>query len=124
MKIDLKPPDATWRKVTSSAGEFEVLIRRPTYEEQGAEGSGDKPWILHRIETTVTDWRGVETEDQPNVPSKPIPFSRENLAALCQIDPAVFNQLLVYAHEAYRGLTADAGKNSEPPSSDSSAAGG
>lgn len=118
MKIDLTAPlAATWKPVKTPLGEFEVLVRQPTYEQQANEAGEWRP--RERIESVIADWRGISDEND-----KPIPFHFDAVAALCQRIPAVFVALLAYANEAYRGLSGDDAKNSEPPSSGSSAAGG
>lgn len=93
-------------------GSFEVEIRNPTYDEltedaanqwQGGNVAG------HRIESAITDWRGLEDGD-----GKPIPFHVETMRALCESVPAAFGKLMIAANEAFRGLPEDAAKNSPP----------
>lgn len=116
MKINLSDkPSVRWETVTCPAGEFEVAVQNPTYEQQGRDtNTGDRPWLLYRIETSIVDWRGVNDENDD-----PIPFHFRNVKAFCHQFPTVFNQLLALANIAFAGLPDGDAGNSESPSNES-----
>ena len=75
-----KAPEPQWKKVKCSAGEFELLLRRPSYDEALEDVVSFGPRALaKRMEHTIVDWRGIETRD-----GKPVPFSPKNLSALIE----------------------------------------
>lgn len=112
MKIELSSaPAVRWETVRIGDETFEVQVTPPGYPAQ----MRDKElmatpqallFVEHRLHTAITGWRGLET-----AASEPIPFTQENLAAVCTANPKVLPQLVALAHDAFRGLTEDEEKN-------------
>jgi len=118
MQIELNSQRRSKDQPVTIGGEsFEVEVSAPSFADRLADdellsfGQRDGRWLEHRLQSTITGWKGLASKEGPNVPSQDIPFTRENLAALCGQFPEVFDQLLTYAHTAYKGPTEEAKKN-------------
>lgn len=104
-------PDGRWREVKLGDDTFEVLVRRPTWEEQLKEheiimfqaaeiGIGDGENMMSRyqwrVRKCITDWRGVTGPD-----GQPVPFAWDTLARLCCRFQSVGNQISALATNAF-----------------------
>lgn len=114
MQIDLSGKRlAKYEPVTIGEESFEVEVSEPRFADRLADeellgfGQRDGRWIEHRLKTAITGWRGLES----SADAGPIEFNQENLQALCQQFPKVFDQLVTLAHRAYQSLSEDAKKN-------------
>lgn len=109
-----------WEKVDlGAAGDFEIQMRRPTYEDyarhlaigvesiNGADGA-ELRQIECRMQSAFCDWRGIEDSE-----SKPVPFSWDSLKALCSTYRSAFVKLSSLSVEAFSGMDEDASKNSD-----------
>lgn len=100
-------------------GSLEVLIHKPSYEQQ-IQDTGFLYAIIYRNKEApelaarqwenrlqvVTAWQGVEGED-----GNPVPFSQEKLRTLLGVYPAMLQDLTTEIQKAYRGMSADEVKN-------------
>ena len=93
--------------------EFDVEIGVPSMEAQMIDSEmislgkkTDGRWAAHRLRSTLVSWHRLEDAD-----GQPIPFSFDNLAALCQQYPEVYPQIMRLAHRAFDGLTKADKKN-------------
>lgn len=82
-----------WETVQlGEAGEFQILVKRPTFVDRGRllslHQSNDPGWIDAQFRTVFADWR-----DLLDAEGRPIPFSFEALVALDQ-EFCVYQQLL------------------------------
>jgi len=115
------PPEAMrWEKIElgplAGNGEFEVRLKRPTWDDLMADADRYGDQTEFRLKTCVLDWRGVQGEDGVDVP-----FSWMAFQALCFAYPQVMIQVYDKVHFAYVGLTEDQQKNLPKPSGGESA---
>lgn len=112
-KVSLKPREDRWQPVKIGDQSFEVLVRPIDFGAKMRVYSGGRENVVEaRIKATIVDWRGLSDEQD-----QPIPFSWENLAALCAQSDEVLGQLIDYS----RGnLSEEEEKNSDAPRSEPS----
>lgn len=82
-----------WETVRlGEAGEFQILVKRPTFRERGEllalHQSNDPGWIDAQFRTVFVDWRDLSDSE-----GSPVPFSFEALVALDQ-EFCIYQQLL------------------------------
>lgn len=129
----LGPPREYWRQVSlGDDGDFKVHMRRPSFDQfledeahlsagfyVGQASEASRHSVHHRLKTAIIGWD--ELYQQNGKGEEPLPFSWENLQALCTAYPQVFRQLALLAAEAYAPVSSDALGNSDEPASESSA---
>ena len=86
--------------------EFQVYIRNPTFEEQLHDMESEKGYTIDRLELIV-DWNDLLAEN-----SDPIPFSKSNLAIVCQHHPFIFRELCILVGRKFHGTDRATVKNS------------
>lgn len=73
----------------NDGSELALIVRPPTYGEILHERSlmfeGLSSQVRFRLETILIGWKGVVGEDE-----KPVDWSIENFAALCQLHPDLY----------------------------------
>lgn len=113
MKVELQRPQAKSHPITIGDETFEIEIKPPSLADRLADtellslrSKEDGSWLTHRVKTTVVGWSNLLGEND-----EPIPFSWDNLAALCEQFEEVCPQLIALAHEAYRPLSTGDRKN-------------
>src|SRR5262249_35588039 len=96
----MKSTEITQPVNVEGVGDCSVTLRRPTWQERlddenlvaaGYRGTQPKAWglqIAHRFSSVITGWQGV-VDDAGN----PIPFTFDNLTAICAEYPLVFLEL-------------------------------
>lgn len=105
LKVKLGVPEK-WIPITlGSDGDFEILVRRPSYQQLTealtAENRPD-----YRIRSSVVDWRGLtDAED------KPIPFSQPALQGVCEAYPQSLFAILDAVNRAFQGFPEADAKN-------------
>lgn len=108
--------EPAWKPINTKQGSFEVLIRKPTYEDVLLDlASTAERAIQNRIENLVSDWRGVTDQD-----GKPVKFSIDALVTAIESCPEVGLELILAIGERYAG---DPPKNLPSPSATISAGG-
>lgn len=133
MSVSIKRNGAaeTWERVDLGPdGDFEVLLRRPTYGDLVADLDRFTGVTAARIEALVVGWRGVtriavdttNPDAHVEVPEE-VPFSTGELKRLLESYPAAFTQVAGLVNRRFRGLDGDARKNSDGPPSPPSAGG-
>lgn len=119
--------ETPWKTVDlGDGGSFEVSLRRPTFDElvtdqaleqrawfESESGAALEARIQNRLEL-ITGWKDVEGSD-----GKPLPFSKENLRAVC-VQLGAMRELLAIASQSFVGLQETEAKNSEGLSSGAS----
>lgn len=105
LKVKLGIPEK-WVPITlGEDGDFEILVRRPTYR-QLTEVLTVENMPDYRIRTAVVDWRGLVDTDE-----KPIPFSHSALQGVCEAYPSCLFAILGEAHRAFQGFPEADAKN-------------
>jgi hypothetical protein len=114
-----KPPELkVWRTISLTSGDsFDVLLKRPTFDDLMVDRELSTDYTETRIERCVLDWRGVNDEND-----QPIPYALQTLRDLAVVLPVMVYRIAMELELLYAGLTADAEKNSEKPPADISGA--
>ena len=106
-----------WETVDLGHGaSVDFLVRRPTAEqvinEYGSRAAADddvgacSAAAVHRLRSTLIDWRGVTDEA-----GRAVPFNGEALHQLIEQYPLSIHRLMRLANLAFAGLSGDEQKN-------------
>lgn len=105
-----------WQRIdVPSVGDFEVHIRRPTFEDLVADSDRYSGVARHRLEKHVIGWRGLKqkikrtdlpagTPEEDCWQEQDLPFSFSHLQQLCTAYPVVYMQIAGTVNRTYRGL--------------------
>lgn len=99
-----------WVGVSVGDGDFELLVRHPTYKQLLSDYGDPAEMFRKRIEAVVAGWRGVL-----NVDGTPVTFSLESLWAWCEACPSLVDQLITIAASEYSSMREDERKNFDTP---------
>lgn len=95
------------------SGSFEVLLKKPTWEEFSRDAERPAGYASERLRACVIDWKNIQLDGQET------PFSWENFQRLCEAVPAVFQIVSMQVSELYFSFGSDDQKNSAGASKDS-----
>lgn len=99
-----------WVGVKVDGGDFEVLVRHPSYKQLLSDYGDPAEMFRKRIEAVVAGWRGVLNAD-----GTPAAFSLESLWQWCEACPSLVDQLITIAATEYSSLREDERKNFDSP---------
>lgn len=106
LKMNSIRPREKWVPIDLGAhGNFELLVRRPTYQQQTEHLIADNRGA-YSIDTACVDWRGLEGPE-----GTAIPFNLPNLRQVCEDFPTAFWLILGAATDAFRGFPETDAKN-------------
>lgn len=119
MKITLgKGRGIVSKPVQLGAGEeIHLHVRAPSYAELIEDMGKFENFIEPRIKCVVVGWAGLVqdvTAEDGTVTEQEIPYSYENLQALCELYPVALKQIAKIVHQAYNG--GEPAKNASPAS--------
>ena len=76
-------------------GEFTLIFRRPTFEEQANDIESTSGYVEARL-ALLEGWEGLNDPNQ-----KPIPFSSKTFKQMCEIDPRLLIAASSHAAELF-----------------------
>lgn len=121
--IPQKQEPTRWVKISvEGVGDFEVLLKRPTFADLMADADRFTDVTESRLKTCVLNWSGVTLPGSDGQDSTPATYSWDLFQAVCTVYPQIAISIYAHVYNLYAGLSESEEKKSATPSTKDSVA--